>query len=134
MLEDPVDQRNYTAYGSVCPQFKNINRQNGIVGSEDCLYLNVFAPVQHVDSEQETTRVKYPVLVFIHGGSFVAGSGEVHGVDLLMENVRLAQASHYFRWVVIFTIPLFLGVDCYHSELSSRGAWILEERTSQHHR
>uniref|UniRef100_A0A1S4H7X1 Carboxylic ester hydrolase n=1 Tax=Anopheles gambiae TaxID=7165 RepID=A0A1S4H7X1_ANOGA len=102
VLEDPVDQRNYTAYGSVCPQFKNINRQNGIVGSEDCLYLNVFAPVQHVDSEQETTRAKYPVLVFIHGGSFVAGSGEVHGVDLLMENELIVITLNYRLGVLGF--------------------------------
>ncbi|XP_077980067.1 fatty acyl-CoA hydrolase precursor, medium chain-like [Glandiceps talaboti] len=36
--------------------------------SEDCLYLNVFAP------EKNTTENKYPVIVFIQGGGFYVGT------------------------------------------------------------
>jgi para-nitrobenzyl esterase len=36
--------------------------------AEDCLYLNVWAPAK------ATRGAKLPVIVFIHGGSFVAGS------------------------------------------------------------
>uniref|UniRef100_A0A182MCW8 Carboxylic ester hydrolase n=1 Tax=Anopheles culicifacies TaxID=139723 RepID=A0A182MCW8_9DIPT len=92
---DPEGYQNYTSYGSVCPQFDNINRQEEIVGSEDCLYLNIFAPLQEPRTEPNVEPVKYPVLVFIHGGSFVAGSGEVHGVDLLMENELIVITLNY---------------------------------------
>lgn len=42
--------------------------------SEDCLYLNVWAPAGKVD-------VARPVLVWIHGGAFVQGSGSVAVYD-----------------------------------------------------
>ncbi|XP_035787610.1 para-nitrobenzyl esterase-like [Anopheles albimanus] len=100
---DPVPQeleghRNYTAYGSVCAQFNNINLQTEVKGDEDCLFLNIFTPLAGRD-ETGDGPIKYPVLVFVHGGSFIAGSGEVHGVDLLMDNE-----------VVVVTLNYRLGV------------------------
>uniref|UniRef100_A0A182PUM5 Carboxylic ester hydrolase n=1 Tax=Anopheles epiroticus TaxID=199890 RepID=A0A182PUM5_9DIPT len=100
VLEDPTGRQNYSAYGSMCSQFKNINRQEELVGSEDCLYLNVFAPLR--GDENDTRPVKYPVLVFIHGGSFIAGSGEVHGVDLLVENEIIVVTLNYRLGVLGF--------------------------------
>ncbi|XP_076300653.1 esterase E4 [Lasioglossum baleicum] len=44
-----------------------------IVGSEDCLYLNIFLPV--LSEKQERTE-KLPVLVFVHGGKYMFGSGD----------------------------------------------------------
>ena len=38
--------------------------------SEDCLYLNIWAPSSTLQGE------KKPVLFFIHGGSFVGGNGK----------------------------------------------------------
>ena len=38
--------------------------------SEDCLYLNIWAP-----NSTLTGEIK-PVLFFVHGGSFVGGNGE----------------------------------------------------------
>jgi len=49
-----------------------------IVGSEDCLYLNVFT--KSLDSS-----AKMPVIVFIHGGAFIFGSGSIQKGDFLME-------------------------------------------------
>ena len=48
------------------------------LGSEDCLYLNVFT--------SDVTAVK-PVLVFIHGGAFVVGSNnsKVYGAQALLD-------------------------------------------------
>lgn len=50
--------------------------------SEDCLYLNVWAP--------KNTESKKPVVVYIHGGGFVEGSGSVpiyDGVNLAKKGV-----------------------------------------------
>ncbi|CAP25619.1 Protein CBG05033 [Caenorhabditis briggsae] len=69
-------------YGPPCLQFMdfhkndkfakaNMERQN-----EDCLYLNVFSPYD-TDDESKT----YPILVWIHGGSFLAGSADT-GIDM----------------------------------------------------
>jgi len=49
-----------------------------VVGSEDCLYLNVFT--RSLDPE-----AKKPVIVFIHGGAFVFGSSTNLGGDYFME-------------------------------------------------
>ena len=57
---------NATQFGSACPQSARLGTPSV---DEDCLSLNVYAPL----SRQEGR----PVLVFIHGGSFNAGSGGV---------------------------------------------------------
>jgi len=55
--------------GKKCPQAKNIYENN--VGSEDCLFLNLWRP--------RTTRPgdKLVVMVFIYGGSFTSGAGRL---------------------------------------------------------
>ncbi len=64
---DPwTGQRDATAAGPRCPQTGSGNEP---VGSEDCLNLNVWTPVSASD------RSRLPVLVWIHGGSFINGSG-----------------------------------------------------------
>ncbi len=62
--------------------------------SEDCLYLNVWAPAQ-------TSSTKYPVIVWIHGGGFLNGSGSVP----LYDGEDMAQ-----KGVVFVTINYRLGV------------------------
>ena len=63
--------------------------------SEDCLYLNIWAPESAVGSPQ------LPVLMFIHGGGFTSGSGEVP----LYNGEALAR-----RGIVVVTINYRLGV------------------------
>ncbi|KAF0760307.1 esterase FE4 isoform X1 [Aphis craccivora] len=51
-----------------CTQY--VSMTNQIVGSEDCLYLNVSVP-----QVQNESNGKLAVMIFIHGGAFSYGSG-----------------------------------------------------------
>lgn len=59
-----------------------------IVGSEDCLYLNVFT--KSLDS-----TAKKPVIVFLHGGAFIFGSGSIQKGDYLMEEDIVVVSIQY---------------------------------------
>ncbi len=56
-------------------------------GSEDCLYLNVFSP--------DSTATNLPVLFFIHGGAFVAGSGGRSAYVLARETNTVVVTINY---------------------------------------
>jgi para-nitrobenzyl esterase len=77
-----------TAPGSICPQGGNRPNQ-----AEDCLFLNVWRPA-------DTSLTKLPVMVFIHGGAFVIGSGS----SGLYDGAYLAADS-----VVVVTLNYRLG-------------------------
>jgi carboxylesterase type B len=58
------------AFGSQCPQSPPAippGAAKGTVASEDCLFLNVYAPSNATD---------LPALVWIHGGGYGAGNGQ----------------------------------------------------------
>lgn len=67
--------------------------------SEDCLFLNVWAP------SSATSKSKLPVMFWIHGGAFVGGSGSgpgsaghafaKNGVLLVTINYRLGRLGHF---------------------------------------
>jgi para-nitrobenzyl esterase len=67
--------------------------------SEDCLYLNLWLPASF------KTADKLPVMVWIHGGAFVGGSGSgagtfgtefaKQGVILITINYRLGRLGHF---------------------------------------
>ncbi|XP_060081391.1 uncharacterized protein LOC132560731 [Ylistrum balloti] len=59
-----------TSYGHAC-------MQAGTRTSEDCLYLNVYVP------NSLDTSAKRAVMVWIHGGSFISGSGSETGGSTL---------------------------------------------------
>ncbi|PIO72429.1 hypothetical protein TELCIR_05643 [Teladorsagia circumcincta] len=91
-------------YGPPCIQFMDFHRydkfsaQNMKRQSEDCLYLNVFSPYDHED-ESKT----FPIIVWIHGGSFLAGSADT-GID--METVA---RNIIFKGITFVTINYRLG-------------------------
>ncbi|WVF70060.1 hypothetical protein IAT40_004847 [Kwoniella sp. CBS 6097] len=66
----PYEAKNDTsalAFQSECVQAPN-------VGTEDCLFLNIWTPILPLDSSKNTTTLK-PVMMNIHGGAFTAGTG-----------------------------------------------------------
>lgn len=65
-----------------------------VVGSEDCLYLNVWRPA--------TTTENLPVIVFVHGGSNVTG----YTADPVYDGAALAKAAN----AVVVTVNYRLGV------------------------
>jgi para-nitrobenzyl esterase len=78
-------------------QFGNYCTQPGI-GSEDCLYLNVYTPIN------ATADQKLPVMVWIHGGGLVTGGGELYdptriidqsGVIVVTINYRLGYLGFF---------------------------------------
>ncbi|EYC43359.1 hypothetical protein Y032_0496g2480 [Ancylostoma ceylanicum] len=91
-------------YGPPCIQFMDFHRydkysaENMKRQSEDCLYLNVFSPYDHED-ESKT----FPIIVWIHGGSFLAGSADT-GID--METVA---RNIIFKGITFVTINYRLG-------------------------
>jgi para-nitrobenzyl esterase len=86
--KDPAkwsDVRPGNAYGASCQQ------------AEDCLYLNVYAPAT------ATPKDKLPVMVWIHGGAFIFGSGSTYdgtqfakqGIVVVTVNYRLGRAGWF---------------------------------------
>ena len=70
---------------------------------EDCLFLNVWSPTSaDISASAEVgTNVLKPVMFYIHGGGFTAGSG----ADMLFESTDLARSTHN----VVVTINYRLG-------------------------
>jgi para-nitrobenzyl esterase len=80
--------RDATHYGSRCPQLPSSNGPGS--ENEDCLYLNVFRP-------DHRSRGRAPVLVFIHGGGLVNGSGDQHDGALMARTNGIVVVSFNYR-------------------------------------
>jgi para-nitrobenzyl esterase len=96
-----LDVRDAIAYGPMCPQ---VGRERGSYtaswtydkeASEDCLTLNVWTPALH-------DQRRRPVMVWLHGGGFSAGSGSRNVFD----GTRLCQHGD----VVVVTLNHRLSI------------------------
>ncbi len=87
--------REATAFGPDCVHDRRDWEadRNGAPMSEDCLYLNVWTPAKRL-------KAGAPVMLWIHGGSFTAGSGS----QAIYDGASLAA-----RGVVVVTINYRLG-------------------------
>ncbi|MCR5698556.1 MAG: carboxylesterase family protein [Treponemataceae bacterium] len=86
-----------TKYGPCCPQirtyipedpnsmyYREFRENLEFTYSEDCLSLNIFMPKDALNSSGEKidrSSKKYPVLIYIHGGSFTRGSSAERPFD-----------------------------------------------------
>ena len=98
-----------TYFRNVCAQFRSDYFKNSTRlvwpdftwekdSSEDCLYLNIFAPGRNATN---TTQQLHPVIMFIHGGSYVYGTTARHTTP----------GEVLPRWgVVLVTIQYRLGL------------------------
>ena len=73
----------------------NAPEQGNVVGSEDCLYLNVFAPQDAVSGNKAL-----PVMFWIHGGANIVGSAAAY------DGAKLANT----QGVVVVTLHYRLGL------------------------
>ncbi|XP_011149493.2 esterase FE4 [Harpegnathos saltator] len=84
-----------TVDGDMCSQLNG----DEVIGSEDCLYLNVFMPVVLGDRP-----AKLPVMVFVHGGSFAIGSNNstLYAPDYLLDHDVILVTLNYRLGVLGF--------------------------------
>jgi para-nitrobenzyl esterase len=67
------------------------------VGSEDCLYLNIYAPSSHGN---------YPVLVWIHGGGGMMGSGNnIDGIRFALHGVVVVTIAYRLGALGLLYLP-----------------------------
>lgn len=83
--------RNAREFGSICYQFE-IKSEVGLIriGSEDCLYLNVYTP-------DINPKHPLPVMFYIHGGGLVLGSGndDMYGPEFLVKHDVILVTINY---------------------------------------
>jgi para-nitrobenzyl esterase len=90
---DPWDEvREAIEAGPFCPQPMQFLNAAMAGTSEDCLYLNVWAP-------KETPPQGLPVMVWLHGGAFISGSGssDVYDGTALVERGDVIVVSINYR-------------------------------------
>jgi len=76
-----------TKPGNQCAQTRI--RDQGMLGSENCLFLNIYAP--------DTPDKALPVMVWIHGGTFLVGSGAQYDGHVLAEKGHLIVVTINYR-------------------------------------
>lgn len=72
------------------------------VGSEDCLYLNIWRPAKNHGDRHGGQHGGLPVIVFVHGGSNVSG----YTADPVYDGAALAKAAN----AVVVTVNYRLGI------------------------
>ncbi|MEE4190940.1 MAG: carboxylesterase family protein [Halieaceae bacterium] len=66
---------------------------DGVVGSEDCLTLNIWSPREHSDADAEPL----PVMLWIHGGGNTVGSAITYPGDVLAADAEVVLVTINYR-------------------------------------
>ncbi|ODM87346.1 Esterase FE4 [Orchesella cincta] len=83
------------SHGSSCPQISQDGRN--YIGKEDCLFGNF-----HVPTSEPPDDDGFPVIVFIHPGSFKSGSGAAFDVSYVMDESVMWATFNYRLGVLGF--------------------------------
>jgi len=83
--------RKETKFGPECIQLE-VMVTGKLVGEENCLYLNVFTP----KIEKSPSKL-LPVMVFVHGGLFMAGSANMYRAKYFMETQDVILVTLNYR-------------------------------------
>ena len=97
------------SFSSPCTQFQSSLTADGlvkpgdIIGSEDCLYLNVYAP-NSSKNKLENNNELLPVMVWIHGGGNTTGMPSEYNPEIFVktENIIFVSMSYrlgFFGWL-----------------------------------
>ncbi|XP_015788805.1 acetylcholinesterase-like [Tetranychus urticae] len=104
------------SYGKSCPQNEWAKDEDQ---DEDCLYMNIYVNKETFDNRDKQLK---PVLVWIHGGGFISGSGNerdayrgiplviVEDVVLVTFNYRLGVLGFFNPGKLIPSLPTNLGL------------------------
>ncbi|XP_067658555.1 bile salt-activated lipase-like [Haliotis asinina] len=82
---------NANKYGPACLQTLKAFGGHGATGDEDCLTLNVFTPA----SITQTTKI--PVIVWIHGGGFIAGDAFTYDPSSIVAHGQVIVVTIQYR-------------------------------------
>ncbi len=103
-----------TSFASSCPQASSFGQTYD--ASEDCLYLNVFAP--------RTRRTDLPVMVWFHGGGFTGGTTSQYDAALLATEGQVVVVTAAYRLNVFG----FLAHPALGSEESTSGSFGIQDQ------
>ncbi|KAF5287394.1 hypothetical protein FQA39_LY15932 [Lamprigera yunnana] len=92
--------KNVTGTKTTCAQLDNISAGPNPMGSEDCLYLEIALP------KRPKLRSKLPVMVWIHGGTFIFSGVNDTGPDYLMDEPVVLVSVDYRQNVFGFLSTL----------------------------
>lgn len=110
-MTEPFGHLNATKKSTDCAQYYEIPpdkdgqpvTEGSILGSEDCLYLNVYVPVLE-------NKKPMPVMFFIHGGSYQYASGNIFGDKYLADRDVVFVAVNYRLGILGTHSPLLKKV------------------------
>ena len=87
--EQIIVERDNTSCVQKASRFAGVDGE-GIVGTEDCLYLDIKAPANFADQ-------RYPVMVWIHGGGNTSGLKDYYEYDRLVQRKDVVVVAINYR-------------------------------------
>lgn len=112
-----------TKFGSPCVQAGPAIGGQAIVGSEDCLYLNVYRPAA------ARPRDLLPVLMFIHGGSNQKGAGSDYDPSQMVAKTGIIVVTINYR-LNVFGFLAHPSLDAEAGEPSSGNFGLLDQQAA----